>query len=152
VNLRTLKKLSKRAAPLLPLLGDKREQFRAEKGDNYHGSIIRDRKHFDRMRVPFAAPAARDGDIKRPARDGHGGWIRMAPPSHPLKGTIMVGAVSGYYEPEWDEETAWDSLRGIVHWHFVSIDEDGNKITPTRIIRTPRDVFCGALDIIAGVA
>ena len=44
MNLRTLKKLSKRAAPLLPLLGDDRKQFPAERWDNYTGLLIMDRK------------------------------------------------------------------------------------------------------------
>lgn len=50
MNLRTLKKLFKRAAPWLPLLGDNREQFCAEAHNNYHGCFIGDRKHRERSR------------------------------------------------------------------------------------------------------
>ena len=145
MNLRTLKKLSKRAAPLLPLLGDNREQFRAEKCDNYTKTLIRERKHFERGRSVHA-DRLREGEIKRPAKDGNG-WIWMAPPSHPREGTVMVGAVSGYYEPEWDEETAWDALSSLVRWHFI--DCDGDKLIPTRELRTPREVFIAAAEMIA---
>ena len=42
----------------------------------------------------------------------------------------MVGAMSGYYEPEWDEETAWEALRKAVFWHYVEIDDDGCILDP----------------------
>jgi len=146
VNLRILKKLSKRAAPLLPLLDDKRKQFRAERQDSYTGMIIRARKHWERGRSSHP-DLFNDDMLKRPARDGKGGWIYMTPPSHPLKGTIMVGAVSGYYEPEWDEQTSWEALECIVRDYFCDWSEDGP--TPTRQFRTPSDVLRGAHDIVA---
>lgn len=49
-SLRSLKKLSKRAVPLLLLLGDHREQFRAEKGANHTNTPILARKHWERGR------------------------------------------------------------------------------------------------------
>ncbi len=148
MNLRILKKLSKRAAPLLPLLGDSRQQFRAEKCDNYTGLLIRARKHFERLRSPHSDPSGRELSLKRPARDKHGGYIVMWPPHSPRKGTLMVGATSGYYEPEWDEETAWEALRTIVHHHFTDWSEDGP--TPLRRFRTPREVLAAAREIIEG--
>lgn len=111
MNLRTLKKLSKRAAPLLPLLGDKRKQFRAEKHDSYTGRIIRDRKHWMRGRSVHAGVTGSDM-LKRPARDGKGGWIYMTPPSHPRKGTLMVGATTGYYEPRPEFWRGLDQIKG----------------------------------------
>ncbi|WP_439398756.1 hypothetical protein ACRQ5Q_15275 [Bradyrhizobium sp. PMVTL-01] len=146
MNLRILKKLSARAAPLLPLLGDQREQFLADKADNCTGLLILARKHFERMRSPHSEPSGREESIKVPARDGRG-YIAMWPPHSPRKGTVMVGGMSGYYEPEWDEETAWEALRTLVIHHFMDWDESGP--TPTRKIRTPSEVFAAAHDIIA---
>ena len=40
MNLRTLKKLSKRAARYLPILGDNRQQFPAIGDENYHHAFI----------------------------------------------------------------------------------------------------------------
>lgn len=89
MNLRTLKKLSKRAAPILVQHYDL-EVFIAERGDNYHGLKIR-------------CPHKR-------------GRFTCDCEHHPLKGTPMVGEMSGYYEPEWKEETAWERLNEVVHW------------------------------------
>lgn len=147
MNLRILKKLSKRAAPLLPLLGDDREQFRAEAGDNYTGLIIRARKHFERMRSPHDHPSTREGSIKRPAHDGRGGYIVMWPPNNPRKGTVMVGGMSGYYEPEWDEETAWEALQTWVANFMTDWDEDGGPVRPPQF-RHPGEVFAAALTLI----
>jgi hypothetical protein len=33
-----------------------------------------------------------------------GNRISMRHPFHPRKGTIMIGGMTGYYEPEWDEQ------------------------------------------------
>ncbi|MBB3940729.1 hypothetical protein GGR39_002386 [Novosphingobium fluoreni] len=122
MNLRILKKLSKRAAPYLPLFGDTREQFRSGRGDNYHGLIIRDRTCFERSpcHSSYAQGAYLWGGEVRicvQARAGH--RYMISPPPHPLKGTIMVGGMSGYYEPEWDEETAFGALRQQVCYHFT---------------------------------
>ncbi|MCA1490146.1 hypothetical protein I6F11_04330 [Ensifer sp. NBAIM29] len=158
MNLRILKKLSKRAAPLLPLLGDRREQFRSERGDNYHKAFIGDRKHWQRSfvhptyqgrnewRMPRAAEivfATRAGRIKA-----------MRPPSHPRKGTIMLGWMDGGEQPEWDEECAWIALKNHVLWHFTDFDKLMDDDCPpggalTRSLRTPREVFAAAADIIA---
>lgn len=149
MNLRILKKLSKRAAPYLPLLGDRREQFLSEAGDNYHGMIIRARKHWERC-ASAHADCIRQGEyvIKPKGRAGtRWPFVKVYPPSHPWPGTLMVGAVSGYYEPEWDEECAWAALDSIVRNHFCDWDEDGP--TPTRRLLTPRDVFRAADDILA---
>lgn len=58
----------------------------------------------------------------------------------------MVGEVSGYYQPEWDEQSAYGALATHVHHHFYDWDESGG--TPARRLRTPRDVFRAARDII----
>lgn len=147
MNLRILKKLSKRAAPLLAQLGDRREQFAARKDENYHGILILARKHWERGRSVHP-DVGRDLEIKTPAADGKG-WVYLHPPYHPRKGTIMVGAVSGYYEPEWDEECAWTALENIVYWHFTDYDPETEDLVPTRFFRTPRDLLAAAREIIA---
>lgn len=144
-SLRTLKKLSKRAAALLPLAGDDREQFRAERYENYTGTRISARKHWERSGC-HPTYTGWGEQIVRETRAGR--KVVLSPPSHPLKGTIMVGAVSGYYEPEWDEETAWDALRSLVYWHFMEYGDGEGKPRPTRTLRTPRQVFQAADDMI----
>lgn len=147
MNLRTLKKLSKVAAPILPLLGDHREQFRSVLGeDNYiGGTFISARKHWERRRTAHGG-GGRGREILVPARDGRG-WVRHCAPDHPRKGTVMVGATSGYYEPEWDEETAWTALERLVRSHFTDWSEDGPVVL--RKFRFPRDVLAAARELIA---
>lgn len=146
MNLRTLKKLSKRAAPLLPLLGDTRPQFRADKEGGEVPIVIKARKHFERMRSPHSENG-RQGGLAWPARDGRG-YVKAWPPTSPRKGTIMVGGMSAGEEPEWSDEPAWCALTDLVFWHFTDIDGSG-EMTHTRICRTPSEVFRAAREIIA---
>lgn len=156
MNLRILKKLSKRAAPYLPLLGDNRQQFPSEKDDNYHGLIIRAKKHWQRcVSVHADAFSSCEGEyvIAPKCRQGtRYPYIHVRPPSHPWPGTVMVGAMQGYYEPEWDEECAWSALHSIVTCHFTDWDavarEDDSVAWSTRRLRTPADIFRAANDII----
>ena len=92
MRLRTLKKLSKLAAPiLLQHFGRApKSMFYADKGDNYHGLIIRCPHKPGRFRCDCAV--------------------------HPLKGTPMIGGVQGHEEPEWEEQTAWEELAKAVTW------------------------------------
>ncbi|MBO9589578.1 hypothetical protein [Devosia sp.] len=150
MNLRILKKLSKRAAPLLVTLGDHREHFRAahaRTGDNYHGLIGFPRKNWERSPChPTYQPTGTGRDrIRVTTRRGRA--MVLAEPCHPLKGTAMVGAVSGYYEPEWDEETAWEALTRLVYTHFTDWCAYPDPL-PTRRIRSVSDVFAAAADII----
>jgi len=157
MNLRILKKLSKRAATYLPMLGDTREQFPSERGDNYHGWLITDRKHWDRSRVrsdyePRNEYRCRQAaEIMRPARSGRP--ILISPPTHPRKGTAMVGATTGYYEPEWDEECAWRALDNLVRGHFTDWDKMEAERVPfggalTRNLSTPSLLFAAADDML----
>lgn len=144
MNLRILKKLSKRAAPLLPLLGDNRQQFPAERGDGHTSTTGHDRKHWLRMRSIHGEEFP--GTIKyKPRQGAH--WIAMREPWDALKGTPMVGAMEGYYEPEWSEETAWEALLDIVWWEYVICDEDGP--IPLRRFDTPTKVLATAYEMIA---
>ncbi|UXS01113.1 hypothetical protein [Agrobacterium tumefaciens] len=158
MNLRTLKKLSKRAAALLPLLGDKRQQFPSERGDNYHGNLITARKHWDRRRCHPKCEPRSDYLTKRGAEILHwtkaGAPVLIKPPIHPRKGTVMVGAVSGYYEPEWDEESAWSALDNLVRDHFTDwerIQQENVALGSalTRDLSTPSKILSAARDMIA---
>lgn len=151
MNLRILKKLSKRAAILLTLMGDDREQFRAERLYNYGMPLIPERKHWDRTRCHATYEGRNDWSTSRGAQivftTRAGRRMVMGPPSHPRAGTMMVGATTGYYEPEWSEETAWCALEDQVRDHFCDWDEDGPK--PLRQFNGPGDIFRAAQEIIA---
>lgn len=74
------------------------------------------------------------------------------PPHEPLKGTINIGWMSGYYEPEWEEETAWEALRTAVLNHFTTITNinDGKdfRYEVTRKLDEIGDYFKAANEII----
>ncbi|WP_250501940.1 hypothetical protein [Caballeronia sp. AZ7_KS35] len=144
MNLRILKKLSKRAAPLLPILGDCRDQFPAEKHENYTSVGGHDWKHWERTRSVHDKPFP--GTIKYRPKHGKA-WVAMREPVHPLKGTPMVGEMSGYYEPEWDEQTAWEALERIVLEHFTDWDENGPTLL--RDLSTTRLVLAAARELVA---
>jgi hypothetical protein len=154
LNLRILKKLSKRAASMLPLLGDDREQFKAKKCESYISISKCDWKHWERTRVPY--PIDLRGDMKRRPKNGNG-WIVMRRPDYPLKGTVMVGEMRGYYEPEWDEKSAWESLCDLVWDHFTEWKDvtdstgDGELPTPTcnRDLSTTKLVLVAAHEILS---
>lgn len=151
-NLRIIKKLSKRAAPLLPLLGDKRKQFRAEKDENYQGLVVKDRKHWERCPSRHA-DALQQGTIVTAPRGRIGStypYVHVTAPSHPLKGTLMVGSMSGYEEPEWEEECAYGALLKFLQYQFFDYDPETDEGHCTRDLSIPRLVFQAAEDVIAG--
>ncbi|WP_376957700.1 hypothetical protein ABNQ39_11265 [Azospirillum sp. A26] len=114
MNLRILKKLSKRAAPLLAHFGVGHvELFLSERWEGYTGLLIRDRTCW--MRGRSAHGEIWGHEVKRPARDGNG-WVCMRPPNTTLKGTPMVGQMSAGEEPEWNEHTALEELMDCVRW------------------------------------
>ena len=157
MNLRTLKKLSKKAAPLLAALGDDREQFRSERWENYHHAFIGSRKHWERSRCYAAFEGRNDwgsprgADIVFLTRAGF--HIVMRPPSHPRKGTVMVGAMCGHYQPEWEEECAWIALDSLVRGHFTDYDllenEDYEGGCLTRDLSTPALILLAARELAA---
>lgn len=146
MNLRILKKLSKRAAPLLPLLGHPWDVFPAGKYECYTGIRGHDRKHWERHRARY--PMHRKGDITYRPTTGNGEyWIVLRDSDQPIKGTPMVGAMCGYYEPEWEEKTAWEALVDLVYDHFCDWDENGPK--PLRDLSEPGLIFRAAAEILA---
>ncbi len=159
MNLRILKKLSKRAAPLLPLLGDYRQQFLAGKWDSYTGHMIGDRACWDRSRChPSHTSESLGGNcILFRTRQGHA--VAMRPPCHPLKGTIMVGSMEGYEEPEWSEEDAWTALCDLVFVHFTDWEierENWDAVSTasslTRDLSAPSLILAAAADMVAELA
>ncbi|APQ14721.1 hypothetical protein BJP27_24435 (plasmid) [Pseudomonas oryzihabitans] len=160
MNLRILKKLSKRAAPHLAALGDARKQFRAEPGDNYTHTIGFERKHWDRSTIPDFT--GWKDDIEYRTRKGDAVVHLSEKYIHPWAGTVMVGAMEGYYEPEWHECTAWDSLKDLVRDHYMDVDLDqvleaecGEGECPWVCLRrlpTTRDVLAALPDVLAGLA
>lgn len=78
---RILKKLSKRAIPMLQILGDTRQQFISGRSDSDTGIMLRRARRNRRRSFSF-----------------------------PLKGTPMIGALIGHEEPEWEEETVWEAV------------------------------------------
>lgn len=153
MNLRILKKLSKRAAPLLHALGDDRSQFLAGDSDSYTDLIGFDRKHWKRSRT--SRFTGWKGDIEYRTRRGDAVVHLSESYIHPWPGTPMVGALEGYMEPEWEECTAWDSLRRLVRDHYqdvVDIELDGAAdfdFINLRRLRTPADFLRAVPDMLA---
>lgn len=141
MNARILKKLCKRAAPLLHLLGDTREQFRTnwrEHGGGW-GYARFDVKHIERW--PRLMP---DGSHR--TLPNKSGYIR------PFHGTVGIGATVGYEEPEWTDEPAYDALVHFVHGHFTQWEdwdqESDSYPTCSRKLHHPALVFAAAHDAI----
>lgn len=125
MNLRILKKLSKRAAPLLKAMGDDREQFAAERWENYTSSSGHERKHWERGNAKY--PIYFSHYRYWQARKGLGNPY-MHQPDHPLKGTVMLGWSTGYYEVEWEHDDAWTLLQQAVREHFEEyVEIDGSE-------------------------
>ncbi len=138
MNLRILKKLSKRAAPLLPLLGDKREQFPNEAWEGCIGFGGFERKHLDRSSTKYP----RDGQTQYLPRHGKQ-WVVLREPDSPWAGTPMLGAMSCGESPEWDEETTWEALRDQVFDYFTEYWVQGDEVASRmqRRLRTPAAIF-----------
>lgn len=129
MNLRILKKLSKRAAPLVATLcADHRlTHFVVEGRDGDTNVIGHDRKHWNRHRAANNEPRGR-GEVFVLARTaGAHPFICLYQPSTPWDGTPGVGWTSGYYEREWEERTAWEYLLEQVENHTVDWVQDGEE-------------------------
>lgn len=153
MNLRILKKLSKRAVPLLHQIGETRTVFPAEKEENYHGMIIRDMTRLERfgssntdkmtahLHVATIAPKCRQG-TRHP-------YVKCYLSPHPIKGTPMVGGMSGYYEPEWSEETAYGVLLRWVRNNFFKYDPKTENCRFTGSFKNSSDVFRAATELLS---
>src|SRR5690606_19452243 len=130
MNKRILKKLCKRAAPLLLLLRDRREQFRCS--DDYWPESWQmrrmDRKSYERW----------------------GGKVNEHRYYIPLRNTIAVGCMSGYEEPEWDDCPAWEALKDHVFaclWVYDAYDPFSCGGKPSRRLDNPRQILAAARDL-----
>lgn len=121
MNLRILKKLSKRAAPHMVALGFTNKQFLAERWEDYTESGRHDRKHWERRRARY--PMECHSDIQIKPRQGEGMVILSQQYMHPWPGTVMLGWTVGYEEPEWEENDAWTLLRRDVQDHWMEFRE-----------------------------
>ena len=123
MNLRILKKLSKRVAPVVAaIVKDQDAFFKADAGDNFTNTGRHDRKHWERTRSVHDDLFFKQ-DIKTKAFDGNGYICLSRQFIHPWKNTDMIGWMVGYYEPEWEEETVWDYFKGYVFQSFTSYKE-----------------------------
>lgn len=123
MNLRILKKLSKRVKPLIYGKSSGLEFFLADSHDNYTNTHGHDRKHWERMQSGNSECFFKK-DIKIKTKNG---FILMSEQYiHPWKNTEMVGWMSGYEEPEWEEETAWDRFCSNIWYKFNDyVEVDG---------------------------
>lgn len=157
MNLRILKKLSARAAPYLAKLGDTRQQFKAEKGENYTGLIITARKHWERCPSVHADTTGRRCIVLQPKCRAGTKWpyVKVYDARQPRKGTAMIGGMSGYYEPEWDEQTAWEALETLVGNHFTDvvfdIKKDRHELVSTRNLSSIGAIFAAADEMVANL-
>jgi hypothetical protein len=156
MNLRILKKLSKRAAPLLAALGVTDKQFPAERWEDYTESSGHDRKHRERRRARHPMEP-RHTDIHLKPRRGQGVVVLSEAHLHPWPGTIMLGWNVGYETPEWEENDAWSILERTVldHWteyREVDVDEDvghvGYALIIHRRFRNPSDIFRAVPEVV----
>lgn len=115
MNLRILKKLSKRVAPVVQEISKHQGYtcFVADTNDNFTNTRGHDRKHWERM-FSKNGDYLCSGDIKTKTKNGSGYIWLSQQYIHPWKNTEMIGWTYGYYEPEWEEETAWDFFKNHV--------------------------------------
>lgn len=129
MNLRILKKLSKKAAPMLMVLctGQRYQHAVTANGDGDCDLVGIDRKHWDRHISAHSESSARREVITAPKcrRGTRFPLVRLWEPMTPMDGTPVIGWLEGYYEPEWEEKTAWAMLVELVASHVTDwVEED----------------------------
>lgn len=114
MNPRILKKLTRKAEPIIIALGLTKGFHRVCVGVNDNENVGDrfkcDRKHWERW----------------------GGKINEYGYVTQLSGTVGYGCMSGYYEPEWDDENCWYILKSYVFdsftdWKSYHGENDGPK-------------------------
>jgi len=131
VNLRILKKLSKKAAPLLIELGYDRESIVAEE-EGCVDVVINDQNDWRRLVY----------------------WAPLSEPMDTLRNTMTVWHVD--YWGEGDQVTAWCELSTLVFYHYA--DWESAKHSPdgmpspelTIKLRNPADVLNAARRMVEG--
>lgn len=153
MNRRIMKKLSKRAVPVLRKLGDTRDVIERSMPDDGYIEQLIERKHWERMTVQHDHPPACANDIKTPTKK-NGRWVILSQSYvGVLPCTPLMSWMSGYEEPEWETSTAYDALCDYVHFHLMDysqVDDDGVPIMIQRHdLSTPRKVFNAAEKLVA---
>lgn len=158
MNLRILKKLSKRAAPHMAALGYSCKQYVAESCDSYTSSSNRhDRKHWVRHRARRPSNLALPGRRHVVPRRGDGIIVLSDGAICPWPGTVMLRWSVGYYEPEWEEGDAWSLLKNTVRSHWGEYREipctDGcgglnGEYVYTRRLRNPSAILRALPEVI----
>ncbi len=152
MNLRILKKLSKKAAPLVKVLCPDLDHFVTglDEGDcDVYGM---DRKHWVRHGSSHGDRLISSEIITQPKcrRGTRYPYLRLWQPGTPMRGTIEVGKMSGYYEPEWEGYTAWKCLADEMTIAVTDWVEDGtfdDLGIPNRVavmsqrLRNPADIL-----------
>lgn len=154
MNLRKMKKLSKRAVPLLEALGHGKQIFLSVKDEGDLKTIINEKKHWNRCparNVELAEVVQGFGYRPKCREQRTHKFIIVYPPSAPLKGTPMIGWDEGFCAHEWHEETCWEFLCSIVFWHFVDekVRFDSVELVATRDFSKPHQVLAAAREMIA---
>ncbi len=154
MNLRILKKLSKRAEVLLPRINrNLPEMYKAENSEEcYTSSSGHERKHHERNRALYPTWGLSGTRYYMPR---HGlSHVELRQPDCVLKGNVMLGWMDGYEEREWEEDDAWSVLRDSVFNHYTDIihntsidDFGGYEFRRTRKLNNPAQILKAALDI-----
>lgn len=151
MNLRILKKLSKRAAPLLiEIDGDDRAHWVTSDGDGEIEIGGMDRKHMDRIRTYYQEPTSMFTVIV-PARRDIGGrsHIALYGPHTPLPGTPMLSWSGGYFDDDGVTLSAWETLERRADDAVIDFVEDGkddegfpiHRRVVLRHLRNPSDIL-----------
>lgn len=127
MNLRILKKLSKKAAPLVKVLCPDLDHYVTDRGEGDCDVYGMDRKHWERHGSSHGDRLNDSEIITQPKcrRGTRYPYLRIRQPGTPMRGTIEVGRESGYYEREWMGYTAWNCLVEDMNIHVTDWVEDG---------------------------
>lgn len=146
MNLRILKKLSKRALPYLRHAAGTTDYFLAEKGCNYTGMLIA--AHNDMDRCPSRCDTTfLEGQVIYKPKNQTGRtlpYVSMTPASHPKKGTPMIGFMDGGEQPEWEERTVWEAFADWVHYSYIEYCPETGNVVSKPTFRTSADYFRAA--------
>ena len=157
MNPRILKKLSKRAEQLLPLIYPREKITRIGKEDaqDCHAFIpCKDRRYWERSpchnryqpRNDSLSPAYRERKIKKV----DGNFEILRPPSVPLKNTPIIVFES---EEDYSIDYLWLYLKDVVQNHFTDYSgackENGYMPRITKTFKSASDYLKGAREIIA---
>lgn len=124
MNSRILKKLSKKAADLLPTMPDHLDWRWANSGEIFDGGECGDSHQVKSCDRKHQEDWSRRGKNNRHPKGGNThGYM------HVIEGTLFRGWTTGYYEPEFECEPLWETLANLyceAHTDYdpMALDED----------------------------